>query len=139
LHSVATYASTSNQNVVCQYSSSNNTGNTSIVKHTILEAPVFFIQQYCDTNIVKHTILETLVFFIQQYWIPFANFGSRQYSILKLIAIHNLACSYVISAVHNIRGKSPVMSKYFVWSLKSLIYTGEFRILEFPVWRVLQY
>jgi hypothetical protein len=29
-----------------QYSSSNNTGNTSIVKHTILEAPVFFIQQY---------------------------------------------------------------------------------------------
>jgi hypothetical protein len=25
-----------------QYSSSNNTGNTSIVKHTILEAPVFF-------------------------------------------------------------------------------------------------
>jgi hypothetical protein len=28
-----------------QYSSSNNTGNTSIVKHTILEAPVFFIQQ----------------------------------------------------------------------------------------------
>jgi hypothetical protein len=29
-----------------QYSSSSNTGNTSIVKHTILEAPVFFIQQY---------------------------------------------------------------------------------------------
>ena len=29
-----------------QYSSSNNTGNTGIVKHTILEAPVFFIQQY---------------------------------------------------------------------------------------------
>jgi hypothetical protein len=29
-----------------QYSSSNNIGNTSIVKHTILEAPVFFIQQY---------------------------------------------------------------------------------------------
>ena len=29
-----------------QYSSSNNTGNTSIVKHTTLEAPVFFIQQY---------------------------------------------------------------------------------------------
>jgi hypothetical protein len=29
-----------------QYSSSNNTGNTSIVKHTMLEAPVFFIQQY---------------------------------------------------------------------------------------------
>jgi hypothetical protein len=29
-----------------QYSSSNNTGNTSIVKHTIKEAPVFFIQQY---------------------------------------------------------------------------------------------
>jgi hypothetical protein len=29
-----------------QYSSSNNTGNNSIVKHTILEAPVFFIQQY---------------------------------------------------------------------------------------------
>jgi hypothetical protein len=29
------------------------------------------------------------------------------------------ACdSYVISAVHNIRGKSPVMSKYFVWSLR---------------------
>jgi hypothetical protein len=26
-----------------QYSSSNNTGNTSIVKHTILEAPVFTI------------------------------------------------------------------------------------------------
>ena len=26
--------------------------------------------------------------------------------------------SYVISAVHNIRGKSPVMSKYFVWSLR---------------------
>jgi hypothetical protein len=26
-----------------QYSSSNNTGNTSIVKHMILEAPVFFI------------------------------------------------------------------------------------------------
>ena len=50
--------------------------------------------------------------------IPFANFGSSQYSILKLITIHNLACSYVISAVHNIRGKSPVMSKYFVWSLR---------------------
>jgi hypothetical protein len=48
-----------------QYSSSNNTGNTSIVKHTILEAPVFFIQQYC---IVKNTILEAPVFFIQQYW-----------------------------------------------------------------------
>jgi hypothetical protein len=31
--------------------------------------------------------------------------------------MHNLACSYVISAVHNIRGKSPIMSKYFVWSL----------------------
>ena len=44
--------------------------------------------------------------------------GNSQYSILKLIAIHNLACSYVISAVHNIRGKSPVMSKYFVWSLR---------------------
>jgi hypothetical protein len=29
-----------------QYSSSNNTGNTSIVKHTILETLVFFIQQY---------------------------------------------------------------------------------------------
>jgi hypothetical protein len=29
-----------------QSSSSNNTGNTSIAKHTILEAPVFFIQQY---------------------------------------------------------------------------------------------
>ena len=29
-----------------QYSSSNNTGNTSIVNHTILEAPVFVIQQY---------------------------------------------------------------------------------------------
>jgi hypothetical protein len=29
-----------------QYSSSNNTGNTSIVKHTILEAPEFFIHQY---------------------------------------------------------------------------------------------
>jgi hypothetical protein len=28
-----------------QYSSSNNTGKTSIVKHTILEAPEFFIQQ----------------------------------------------------------------------------------------------
>ena len=39
--------------------------------------------------------------------IPFANFGSSQYSILKLIAIHNLACSYVISPVHNIRGKGP--------------------------------
>jgi hypothetical protein len=50
--------------------------------------------------------------------IPFANFGSSQYSILKLIAIHNLACSYIISAVHNIRGKSSVMSKYFVWSLR---------------------
>jgi hypothetical protein len=50
--------------------------------------------------------------------IPFANFGSSQYSILWLIAIHNLACSYVISAVHNIRGKSSVMSKYFVWSLR---------------------
>jgi hypothetical protein len=44
--------------------------------------------------------------------------GSSQYSILKLIALHNLACSYVISAVHNIRGKSPVLSKYFVWSLR---------------------
>jgi hypothetical protein len=44
--------------------------------------------------------------------------GSSQYSILKLIALHNLACSYVISAVHNIRGKSSVMSKYFVWSLR---------------------
>jgi hypothetical protein len=43
----------------------NNIGNTNIVKHTILEAPVFFIQQYC---IVKHTILEAPVFFIQQYW-----------------------------------------------------------------------
>ena len=34
--------------------------------------------------------------------IPFANFGGSQYSILKLIAtcIHNLACSYLISAVH---------------------------------------
>ena len=53
--------------------------------------------------------------------------GSSQYSILKLIAIHNLACSYVISAVHNIRGKSPVMSKYFVWSLRV------WYILEFPV------
>ena len=49
--------------------------------------------------------------------IPFANFGSSQYSILKLIAMHNLACSYVIYAVHNIRGKSPVMSKYVVWSV----------------------
>jgi hypothetical protein len=29
-----------------QSSSSSNTGNTSIVKHTIQEAPVFFIQQY---------------------------------------------------------------------------------------------
>ena len=29
-----------------QYSSSNNTGNTSIAKHTILEAPVFLNQQY---------------------------------------------------------------------------------------------
>jgi hypothetical protein len=44
--------------------------------------------------------------------------GGSQYSVLKLIAMHNLACSYVISAVHNIRGKSPVMSKYFVWSLR---------------------
>jgi hypothetical protein len=35
--------------------------------------------------------------------IPFANFGSSQYSILKLIAIHNLACSYVISAVHGFK------------------------------------
>jgi hypothetical protein len=44
--------------------------------------------------------------------------GGSQYSILRLIAMHNLACSYDISAVHNIRGKSPVMSKYFVWSLR---------------------
>jgi hypothetical protein len=28
--------------------------------------------------------------------------------------MHNLACSYVISAVHNIRGKRPVMSTYSV-------------------------
>jgi hypothetical protein len=49
------------------------------------------------------------------FLIPFAKFGSSQYSILKLITIHNLACSYVISAVHNIRGKNPViMSKYIV-------------------------
>ena len=26
--------------------------------------------------------------------------------------------SYVISAVHSIRGKSPVMSKYCVWSVR---------------------
>ena len=50
--------------------------------------------------------------------IPFANFGSSQYLILKLMTMHNLACSYVISAVHSIRGKSPVMSKYLVWSLR---------------------
>jgi hypothetical protein len=55
---------------------------------------------------------------IYNYLIPFANFGGSQYSILKLIAIHNLACSYVISAVHSIIGKSPVMSKYFAWSLR---------------------
>jgi hypothetical protein len=71
--------------------------------------------------------------------IPFANFGSSQYSILKLIAIHNLACSYVISAVHNIRGKGPVMSKYQVLYVPLEFDTGEFRILEFPVLCVLQY
>jgi hypothetical protein len=48
-----------------QYSSSNNTGNTSIVKHTILEAPYlqYWYFQYCEyyntgnTSIVNITIL----------------------------------------------------------------------------------
>jgi hypothetical protein len=38
--------------------------------------------------------------------------------LCKINPIHNLACSYVSSAVHNIRGKSPVMSKYLVWFLR---------------------
>jgi hypothetical protein len=71
--------------------------------------------------------------------IPFANFGSSQYSILKLIAIHNLACSYVISAVHNIRGKSPVISKYCVSYNTSITSIAGWRILELPVLCVLQH
>jgi hypothetical protein len=40
-----------------QYSSSNNTGNTSIVKHTILESLVSWIysEQKQDNNEIKHT------------------------------------------------------------------------------------
>jgi hypothetical protein len=43
--SIAGYTGIPESLIYTQYrnSSSNNTGNTSIVKHTILEAPIFFI------------------------------------------------------------------------------------------------
>jgi hypothetical protein len=50
-----------------QYSSSNNTGNTSIVKHTILEGPVFFIQQYCKAHNTGNTSIVHIQYWMYQY------------------------------------------------------------------------
>jgi hypothetical protein len=44
-----------------QYSSSNNTGNTSIVKHTYWKLQYSSSNNTGNTSIVKHTLLETLV------------------------------------------------------------------------------
>jgi hypothetical protein len=108
---------------------------------TILVIPVFY--QYLPVSAILVQILEFyLIFQYLQYWnnqyfpesSSICNTGiTRIFQNLPVSAILVLpvfpriyytkrieynSYSYVISAVHNIRGKSPVMSKYFVWSLR---------------------
>ena len=53
-----------------------------------------------------------------RYWKIRQNSGQPEFICLHYTKrIEYNSYSYVISAVHNIRGKSPVMSKYFVWPL----------------------
>jgi hypothetical protein len=81
---------------------------------------VFLLLQYVQPNLT--VLLDNL----GKKWDAFYNLKDTQTDVSYINQlptnppkrIEYNSYSYVISAVHSIRGKSPVMSKYFVWSLR---------------------